>query len=73
MQTATLNIDGMTCNGCVQSVKNALLRSAGVSDAQVSLEEKKAQVTFDEQVTTPAALANAVSEAGYEASERSTN
>ena len=73
MQTATLNIDGMTCNGCVQSVKNALLRSAGVSDAQVSLEEKKAQVTFDEQVTTPAALANAVSEAGYEASERTAN
>ena len=73
MQTATLNIDGMTCNGCVQSVKNALLRSAGVTDVQVSLEEKKAQVTFDEQTTTPAALATAVSEAGYEASELTTN
>lgn len=73
MQTATLNIDGMTCNGCVQSVKNALLRSAGVTDAQVSLEDKKAQVTFDEHLTSPAALANAVSEAGYEASELTTN
>lgn len=73
MQTATLNIFGMTCNGCVQSVKSALLRSAGVTDVQVSLEEKKAQVTFDEQVTTPAALANAVSEAGYEASEPTAN
>ena len=73
MQTATLNIHGMSCNGCVQSVKNALLRSAGVSDAQVSLEEMKAQVTFDEHQTSPAALANAVSEAGYEASESTTN
>jgi copper chaperone len=69
MQTATLNIYGMSCNGCVQSVKNALLRTAGVSTADVSLEENKAQVTFDEQTTNPAALAEAVSEAGYEASE----
>jgi copper chaperone len=69
MQTATLNIYGMSCNGCVQSVKNALLRTAGVSTAEVSLEDNKAQVTFDERTTNPAALAEAVSEAGYEASE----
>lgn len=69
MKTATLNIYGMTCNGCVQSVKNALLRTAGVTDAKVSLSENKAQVTFDEQATNPAALAHAVSEAGYEANE----
>ena len=73
MQTATLNIYGMTCNGCVRSVKNALERTAGVSDVQVSLEENKAQVTFDEQTTNPAALAEAVSEAGYEASESITH
>jgi len=73
MKTATLNIYGMTCNGCVQSVKNALLRSAGVSTVEVSLQEKKAQVTFDEQTTNPAALAEAVSEAGYEASEPITH
>jgi copper chaperone CopZ len=53
----------------MQSVKNALQRVAGVTDAQVSLDEKKAQVTFDEHVTNPAALADAVSEAGYEANE----
>ena len=69
MQTATLNIYGMSCNGCVQSVTNALKRSGGVTDAQVSLAENKAQVTFDEHITSPAALAEAVSEAGYEASE----
>lgn len=59
----------MSCNGCVQSVKNALQRVAGVTDAQVSLSENKAQVTFDEQATNPATLAEAVSEAGYEASQ----
>lgn len=73
MQTATLNIYGMSCNGCVQSVTKALKRVAGVSDAHVWLDEKKAQVTFDEHQTSPAALATAVSEAGYEASESTTS
>jgi copper chaperone len=63
----------MSCNGCVQSVKNALLRTAGVSTVEVSLQENNAQVTFDEQATNPRALAEAVSEAGYEASESTTH
>ena len=37
-----LKIDGMHCNGCVQSVQRALSEIAGVTNAEVQLDEKRA-------------------------------
>ena len=48
MATVTLNIDGMTCGGCVKSVTKVLNGLDGVRSATVSLENKNAQVEFDE-------------------------
>ena len=48
MATVTLNIDGMTCGGCVKSVTKVLNDLDGVRSATVSLENKNAQVEFDE-------------------------
>jgi len=59
MQTVTLNIDGMTCGGCVKSVK-------GVEKAEVSLENKNAVITFDESKTDTDALIDAVEDGGYD-------
>lgn len=47
-------ITGMTCNGCVNTVKKLLSKVKGVSDAQVSLAESTAEVTRDENVTLDA-------------------
>jgi copper chaperone len=44
MTTVELKVAGMHCNGCVQSVKRALLEVAGVSEAEVWLEEGLARV-----------------------------
>lgn len=41
MQTITLNIEGMTCGGCVKSVTSILEGVNGVDKAEVSLEKQE--------------------------------
>lgn len=60
-----LQIQGMTCEGCVQTVRQALLATPGVTDAEVSLDSKQAVISGQ---ATPAALQAAVRQAGYSAS-----
>jgi copper chaperone len=67
-KTIELDITGMTCDHCVHAVTGALKEVQGVSDATVSLEEKKAVVTADE--VDISALIAAVEEEGYTAAAR---
>lgn len=67
MDQATLKIGGMTCQGCVRSVKKVLERVDGVQSAAVSLDPAQAQVVFDPGRATVAQLKAAVEDAGYEA------
>lgn len=66
MQTVTLNIDGMTCGGCVKSVTRLLEGVEGVEKAEVSLENKNAVITFDESKTDADALIDTVEDGGYD-------
>ena len=66
MQTVTLNIDGMTCGGCVKSVTRLLEGVECVEKAEVSLENKNAVITFDESKTDTDALIDAVEDGGYD-------
>ena len=62
-----LDVKGMTCAHCVSRVDKALRAVDGVSSVAVSLQGHQAEVEFDAPATS-AALMEAVSEAGYEAS-----
>ena len=64
MRSATMLIDGMTCGGCVVSVKRVLERVPGVSDLTVEVGE--ARLTVDEAVLTEATLRQTVERAGFE-------
>ena len=64
----TLAIEGMTCGGCVASVKIQLKRTEGVSAYEVSLEQAEAVVTYDPAKTEPKAIAESVSKTGFAAS-----
>ena len=66
MQTATLNISGMTCGGCVRSVTSVLTALDGVAKTDVSLERKSAVVEYDAAKLSVDQLRHAVTEAGYE-------
>lgn len=67
MQNVTLKINGMTCGGCVKSVTRVLSELDGVAQADVSLENAQAVVSFDENKVQPAALVEAVEDAGFDA------
>ncbi|MFQ5508124.1 MAG: heavy-metal-associated domain-containing protein [Leptospirillia bacterium] len=64
--TTTLEVDGMTCGGCVQNVTNILKGVQGVQDAQVTLEPARAVVTHEDTVAADT-LIGAVEAAGFEA------
>ncbi len=68
MQTVILNVDGMICSGCVESITRLLKAVDGVVSAAVSLENRNATVVFDETRTTPDVLREAVEDGGYDVS-----
>ncbi|MDU1022847.1 MAG: heavy metal translocating P-type ATPase [Peptoniphilus harei] len=61
-----LNVEGMSCMHCVAHVKEALEKVEGVREADVKLEEKRAEVKMDKEVSDDA-LVKAVEGAGYSA------
>jgi copper chaperone CopZ len=67
--TKTLAITGMSCGHCVSHVKSALEDLEGVTLADVSLEENRADVTLSADIPD-ADLVAAVEAAGYQAEAR---
>ena len=63
IKTTTIAIEGMSCGGCVNAVKNVLGRMPGVSSADVKVGEAK--ITFDDARVDEAKLRAALAEAGY--------
>ncbi|MDH5480635.1 MAG: heavy-metal-associated domain-containing protein [Nitrosomonas sp.] len=66
MQTTQIKIDGMTCMGCVNSVKAVLEKISGVSQADVSLEQAQATIQYDASVTSETQLKQAIEDAGFD-------
>ena len=67
-QTVTLSVPGMTCPVCPITVKKALSRVEGVSKVDVTFENRKAVVTFDDVKTSVQQLTKATEDAGYPSS-----
>jgi copper chaperone len=67
MEKVTLNVQGMSCQGCVGSVTRVLKGTPGVQDVNVTLQPGRAEVTFDPARTNVAALRRAIEDAGYAA------
>jgi len=65
MNTVIFKVTGMTCGGCVNSVKKALKARDGVSEVEVELSTGATTVHFDEQLASPAQLKLAITDAGY--------
>lgn len=66
MQTITIKIKGMTCMGCVNSVKNVLNNQSGVTAVAASLEPAQAIVQYDPDATNPGQLKAAIIDAGFD-------
>ncbi len=61
-----LPVEGMSCASCVARVEEGLLKTAGVSAAQVNFASERASVAFDAAQASLTDLVAAVRSAGYE-------
>lgn len=66
MKTETFTVHKMACANCQARVLRALSETDGVSEAVVSLEDKTATVTYDENKTSREELKETVDDLGYE-------
>lgn len=65
LETATFNIEGMTCAiGCAKTIEKELTELDGVQKATVDFDKKEATVLFDSTIQTPASLTKIVEATG---------
>lgn len=67
MDRITLQVGGMTCNGCVASVTRVIRALPGVASAAVSLTDGTATVEFDPERSSVELIRRAIETAGYQA------
>ncbi|XP_032243723.1 copper-transporting ATPase 1 isoform X2 [Phoca vitulina] len=72
-QETVINIDGMTCNSCVQSIEGVISKKAGVKSIRVSLANGNGTVEYDPLLTTPETLREAIEDMGFDAALSDTN
>ena len=66
-KNVTIDITGMTCNSCVQSIEEMISGVAGVSHIKVSLENENALVSYNSTVTTAEEIGDKIEDMGFEA------
>ena len=62
-----LNVEGMTCASCAQSVEKAIKKLPGVTESNVNLATEKVKVVYDEGIVSVQDIQEAVEDAGYKA------
>lgn len=67
MKNTELKIEGMHCTGCSARIEKILGNTEGIIKVQVSLEEKKATIEYDETKVTLETIKQKIEEAGFEA------
>lgn len=67
-QHVVIDVKGMYCASCEQTVVTMLRRTSGVVTAEVSVERGEATVSYDARRTSPADLVQVVKMLGYDAS-----
>lgn len=66
MEKITLTVQGMTCMGCVRSVKAVLEPLAGVAKVDITLDGGLVAIEFDPAQVQTEQLKAAIADAGYE-------
>ena len=60
-----LNVDGITCQHCVDTIKDAVGIIEGVLRVEVDIEQKKVSVEFDEKLAKLIDLIDKIEEIGF--------
>lgn len=66
MQHTTLNVQGMSCGHCVNSIEGNVGKLDGVQSVKVNLDEGKVDVAFDSEAVSLERIKEEIEEQGYE-------
>ena len=62
----TLNVEGMTCDGCENAIKAGVETLEGIASVESSHEEAWTKVKFDKKTTSLEEIQAKITETGYE-------
>ncbi len=62
----TLNVNGMTCDGCENAIKAGVENLEGIAEVESSHEESWTRVKFDKNVTSLEEISKKITDTGYE-------
>lgn len=65
MKSTMINVSGMSCQHCVQSIERGLKEHKGILEVDVILQAKTVKVTYDELLVKNVDLENWIEEIGY--------
>lgn len=66
MKAVTIPVKGMACDSCAERVEHTVAELEGVGDAEVRFDDKLARVRYDPDVVSPARIADAIHDLGFE-------
>lgn len=69
-KTTCLRVEGMTCAACSVTIKTAVKKLDGIVSVKIDKSHNSATVIFNDQETSAVHIANAITIAGYKASEK---
>ncbi len=72
MKVLNLNITGMTCASCVNTIETALNKKYGITESVVNLATEKARITFDPKFITEDQIIKTINSVGYSAKKISS-
>jgi copper chaperone len=67
METLKIKVGGMTCGGCVASVRRVVQALPGIERVDLSLEQGEATVRYDASVASRTQITKAIETAGFDA------
>jgi len=62
----TLNVEGMTCEGCENAIKAGVESLDGIASVESSFEEGWTKVKYDKATTSVDAIEGKITDTGYE-------
>lgn len=66
MNTVTLNVPDISCDHCKAAIEGAVAPMEGVDSAEVTIDAKTVNVSFDDSVVSLDAIVSAIDDQGYE-------
>lgn len=66
MKKIFLKIEGMHCSGCSNRLEKILTNTNGIENVKISLENKKAEIEFNELIITLKNILEIIVDSGFE-------